>query len=504
MKREDVIYARQSAVRIDSISVESQIEYCQYELKGQPCRVYIDKGFSGKNTERPQFQEMMDAVKRGEIKRIICYKLDRISRSVIDFVAMMEILMQYDVEFISCTEKFDTSTPTGRAMLNICIVFAQLERETIQMRVDDAYKSMSRKGFFMGGRVPYGFRREPYVLNGKNTTHFIQEMAEASSILMMYMIFQEPSASSGDVIRELDRNSIKNPNSKDGTWLPNRIMSIICNPIYVKADIHIYNFFKENGAIIHNPPEEFNGINGCYLFEDKEAGKKRLRIQGHHLVIAPHEGFVPSDIWLRCRRKVKYSGVSKIDNSIKENWLSKKIKCGKCGYALFVRKQPRNSVRNYMCSKATSPQSTCTGVGKIPADHIEQIVLDEIYSKISHFPLFEQQAKAPTASLAVQKQIDEVQAEIDKYMKLLIDANSITANYINERILTLDRKKAVLSLDIYSAENEDAKAHSMQVRLVEQMGNWSSLSIMDKMSIVDSMIERICVTEEKVQIEWKI
>jgi len=504
VKREDVIYARQSAVRIDSISVESQIEYCQYELKGQPCRVYIDKGFSGKNTERPQFQEMMDAVKRGEIKRIICYKLDRISRSVIDFVAMMEILMQYDVEFISCTEKFDTSTPTGRAMLNICIVFAQLERETIQMRVDDAYKSMSRKGFFMGGRVPYGFRREPYVLNGKNTTHFIQEMAEASSILMMYMIFQEPSASSGDVIRELDRNSIKNPNSKDGTWLPNRIMSIICNPIYVKADIHIYNFFKENGAIIHNPPEEFNGINGCYLFEDKEAGKKRLRIQGHHLVIAPHEGFVPSDIWLRCRRKVKYSGVSKIDNSIKENWLSKKIKCGKCGYALFVRKQPRNSVRNYMCSKATSPQSTCTGVGKIPADHIEQIVLDEIYSKISHFPLFEQQAKAPTASLAVQKQIDEVQAEIDKYMKLLIDANSITANYINERILTLDRKKAVLSLDIYSAENEDAKAHSMQVRLVEQMGNWSSLSIMDKMSIVDSMIERICVTEEKVQIEWKI
>lgn len=504
MKREDVIYARQSAVRIDSISVESQIEYCQYELKGQPCRVYIDKGFSGKNTERPQFQEMMDAVKRGEIKRIICYKLDRISRSVIDFVAMMEILMQYDVEFISCTEKFDTSTPTGRAMLNICIVFAQLERETIQMRVDDAYKSMSRKGFFMGGRIPYGFRREPYVLNGKNTTHFIQEMAEASSILMMYMIFQEPSASSGDVIRELDRNSIKNPNSKDGTWLPNRIMSIICNPIYVKADIQIYNFFKENGAIIHNPPEEFNGINGCYLFEDKEAGKKRLRIQGHHLVIAPHEGFVPSDIWLRCRRKVKYSGVSKVDNSIKENWLSKKIKCGKCGYALFVRKQPRNSVRNYMCSKATSPQSTCTGVGKIPADHIEQIVLDEIYSKISHFPLFEQQAKAPTASLAVQKQIDEVQAEIDKYMKLLIDANSITANYINERILTLDRKKAVLSLDIYSAENEDAKAHSMQVRLVEQMGNWSSLSIMDKMSIVDSMIERICVTEEKVQIEWKI
>ena len=504
MKREDVIYARQSAVRIDSISIESQIEYCKYELKGQPCRVYIDKGFSGKDTDRPQFQEMIEAVKRGEIRRVICYKLDRISRSVIDFVAMMEILQQYDVEFLSCTEKFDTSTPTGRAMLSICIVFAQLERETIQMRVDDAYKSMSRKGFFMGGRVPYGFRREPYVLNGKNTTHFIQDITEASSILMMCMIFQEPSATSGDVIRELDRNGIINPNSKDETWLPNRIMSIICNPIYVKADIHIYNFFKENGAIIHSPPEAFNGINGCYLFEDKEAGKKRLRIQGHHLVVAPHEGFVPSDIWLRCRMKVKYSGEAKSDNSIKENWLSRKIKCGKCGYALFVRKQPRSSARNYMCSKAASPQSTCTGVGKIPAEHIEQIVLDELFSKISRFPIFEQQQEAPSVSLAVQKQIDEVQAEIDQYMKLLIDANSITANYINERILTLDRKKADLSLEIYSAKNEDTKRNGLQLRLVEQMGKWNTLSITDKMSIVDSMIEKICVTEDKVQIEWKI
>lgn len=504
MKREDVIYARQSAVRIDSISVESQIEYCQYELKGQPCRVYIDKGFSGKNTERPQFQEMIEAVKRGEIKRIICYKLDRISRSVIDFVAMMEILMQFDVEFISCTEKFDTSTPTGRAMLNICIVFAQLERETIQMRVDDAYKSMSRKGFFMGGRVPYGFRREPFVLNGKNTTHFIQDFTEASSILMMCMIFQESSATSGDVIRELDRNGIINPNSKDGTWQPNRIMSIVCNPIYVKADIHIYNFFKENGAIIHNPPEDFNGINACYLFEDKEAGKKRLRIQGHHLVIAPHEGIVPSDIWLRCRKKVKYTGESKSDNTIKENWLSRKIKCGKCGYALVVRKQPRSSVRNYVCSKATSPQSTCVGVGKIPAENIEQIVLDELFSKISQFPLYETQKQVPTASTAVQKQIEEVQAEIDKFMELLIDANPITANYINERILTLDRKKAELSLEVYSAENEDAKRHGLQIRLAEQMGKWSILSITDKMSIVDAMIERIRVTEDNVQIEWKI
>ena len=98
MIREPAIYARQSAIRVDSISVESQIEYCQYELKGEKCRIYIDKGFSGKDTDRPKFLEMMDAVKRGEINRIVCYKLDRISRSVIDFVGMMEVLHQYEAE----------------------------------------------------------------------------------------------------------------------------------------------------------------------------------------------------------------------------------------------------------------------------------------------------------------------------------------------------------------------------------------------------------------------
>ena len=76
----------------------------------------------------------------------------------------MELFKQYDVEFVSCTEKFDTSTPMGRAMLNICIVFAQLERESIQMRVQDAFYSRCAKGYYMRGRTPYGFDTEPCLL----------------------------------------------------------------------------------------------------------------------------------------------------------------------------------------------------------------------------------------------------------------------------------------------------------------------------------------------------
>lgn len=138
------IYARKSVFREDSISVESQIEFCEYEARGEEYLVYKDNGYSGKNTDRPDFQRMMEDVKAGKINKVIVYKLDRISRSVLDFSEMMERFQKYNVDFVSATEHFDTSSPMERAMLNICIVFAQLERETKHTkdnssRVDDDY-----------------------------------------------------------------------------------------------------------------------------------------------------------------------------------------------------------------------------------------------------------------------------------------------------------------------------------------------------------------------------
>ena len=125
--RIDAIYARQSVDKKDSISIENQIEFCKYELKGGNCKEYKDKGYSGKNTERPQFQQLMRDIESGLVRKVVVYKLDRISRSILDFAKMMDFFQKYEVEFVSSTEKFDTSTPMGRAMLNICIVFAQLE-----------------------------------------------------------------------------------------------------------------------------------------------------------------------------------------------------------------------------------------------------------------------------------------------------------------------------------------------------------------------------------------
>ena len=92
--REDCIYARQSVDRKDSISIESQIDFCKYELKGGSCRVFKDKGYSGKNTDRPEFQKLLGEIRKGKVRRVIVYKLDRISRSILDFATMMELFQE--------------------------------------------------------------------------------------------------------------------------------------------------------------------------------------------------------------------------------------------------------------------------------------------------------------------------------------------------------------------------------------------------------------------------
>ena len=206
--RIDAIYGRQSIDKKDSISIESQFEFCRYELKGGEGREYKDKGYSGKNIERPDFQRLLQDIKLGLIKRVIVYKLDRISRSIVDFAKLMELFKQYNVEFVSCTEKFDTSTPMGRAMLNICIVFAQLERESIQMRVQDAFYSRCTKGYYMRGRTPYGFDTEPIVMDGIKTKKLV-ENAEMDFAELMFQMYAEPGNSYGDITRYFVKHSIK-------------------------------------------------------------------------------------------------------------------------------------------------------------------------------------------------------------------------------------------------------------------------------------------------------
>ncbi len=504
MVREDAIYARQSVDRIDSISIESQIEYCKYETRGEPFRVYQDKGYSGKNIQRPEFQEMLAAVRRGEIKRVICYKLDRCSRSILDFANMMEEFQRHQVEFVSCTEKFDTSTPMGRAMLNICIVFAQLERETIQQRVTDAYRSRSQRGFYMGGRIPYGFRLEPFLLQGKKTSRYAVCTEEAEVIRQIYTRYANPQVSVGDIVKFLWENGIPNSRTKDGCWSKSYIVSILKNPIYVKADLDIYHFFKEQGSNVLNDPGDFAGQNGCYLFSDTGKARKTLRLEGHTLVLAPHEGIIPSDIWLQCRRKcLNHPQAAKPIKAI-NTWLAGKIKCGRCGYALVIRKWNQN--RYYMCSRHLNQKAACEGVGGLHADEVEAAVLDAIREKIAVLgPLSPPAAGQTDPKLGTLKiKAALCQNEIDLYLSKLRTANDAVADYINKKVAELDAQKQTCQREIAELENRVPRGADRPRVIQNGMACWDQLSNSEKMTVVDTLVGSITATKTHMTIRWKL
>ncbi len=381
MNRYDAIYARQSIDKADSISIESQIELCKYETRGEEYKVFYDKGYSGKNTDRPQLARMMELILKGEIKRVICYKLDRISRSIIDFTSMMEQFEKKKVEFVSCTERFDTSTPMGRAMLNICIVFAQLERETIQQRVTDTYAARSRKGFYMGGRLPLGYRLEPFFIDGKKTSRYVVVPEEAKIIEQMYRLYTRPEASCMDIVKYFNEHQILNPHTKNGEWSRSRISEIIKNPIYVKADEKIYEYLIAEQAIVHSDRKEFCGKKGLYLYSQTSDDKNPRTLFGKHIVIAPHDGIVSSDLWLLAREKcMKNTQFPRTQIGV-NSWLCGKVKCAKCGYALVIR-HSSNGKRYFFCSHKIQT-AACEGLGRIFADEVENKVLFEVSQRIA-------------------------------------------------------------------------------------------------------------------------
>ena len=494
------IYARQSVDRADSISIDQQIEVCRYETRGECFRTYIDRGYSGKNTNRPQFAMMMNDITVGDINTVIVYKLDRISRSILDFSNMVGVFERYKVKFISATEKFDTSSPMGNAMLNICIVFAQLERETIQKRVADAYFSRSRRSFYMGGPVPYGFGKVPTVIDGVHTSMYEPISEEADVVRRIFEMYSQPDTSYGDIIDSMNSLGIKR---RGKNWVRQRIREMIINPIYVKADLDVYEFFSEHGAEIVDPPQDYIGENGCYSYKNRDDKKKNITaIEGNTIVIAPHKGIVDSVVWLNCREKCMGGKQVIPSQKAKNSWLCGKIKCGECGYALTV-KQYDNGRRRYLRCSGRYDSGICKGAGTIYADEAERLICGEIRKRLAEFGKLRCTKKAfPDVKRAeLTKEIAEINKETGLLLEKLADSDTVLFRYINERVSALDDRKRYINERIDELDREN-KVYADETDA--HFTVWDELSFDDKRCVADVLICAVYATSERIIIQWRI
>ena len=156
------IYSRKSVLVEGSVSIETQINMCKDYINNKfhnaKFRVFEDEGFSGGNTNRPAFQKMLRMAQLNEIDIVVCYKVDRIARNTLDFLKILELFKENNVELISISEGFDPNTQMGKVMLTLLASFAEMERTNIQQRVKDNLLSIAKKGKWTGGSPPTGFK----------------------------------------------------------------------------------------------------------------------------------------------------------------------------------------------------------------------------------------------------------------------------------------------------------------------------------------------------------
>ena len=164
------IYTRKSSeegLEQEFNSLQAQREACEAFIdsqrhEGWVClrAAYDDGGFSGATMDRPALRQLLADISAGRVDTVVVYKIDRLTRSLADFAKIVEILDAKGASFVSVTQQFNTTTSMGRLTLNVLLSFAQFEREVIGERIRDKIAASKKKGMWMGGRPPLGYRAQ--------------------------------------------------------------------------------------------------------------------------------------------------------------------------------------------------------------------------------------------------------------------------------------------------------------------------------------------------------
>ena len=201
---------------------ESELrKYCDFR-KFNIHKLYIERGKSGGNTNRPEYQKLVKDIQNRKINAVIVKKLDRLSRSLMDFENLMHLMNENQVEFISIKENFDTTTAMGKAMLRVALVFAQLEREQTSERITDVMTHRASLGLFNGGRRLFG-----YSIVEKELVPYPKEKQIVEMIFSKFLETRSTSA----VMHYLNENSFKYRDGK--LWDERQIQKMLQQESYI-------------------------------------------------------------------------------------------------------------------------------------------------------------------------------------------------------------------------------------------------------------------------------
>lgn len=498
------IYVRQSVDKKDSISIDTQVEECRRKVSSNDdYEVFNDKGYSGATDNRPEFQRMMSEVRKGNIKKIIIYKLDRISRSLLDFLNMQSEFKKHKVELISCNENFDTSTSVGKLLLNMLMMFAEMERENIQQRITDNYYARGEKGFYLGGPPPFGYDKIETSVNGKKTYTFKENKKEGPIVRQIYSMC-ENGESLGAICRWLNSKNI--PSRRGGPWNPTTLSRILRNPVFVKANADVYNYLKNCGAKMNNPIEEYTGTNGCYLY-GKEQDRKNIKfvdISHDYVSLGLHEGIIEPSQWLQVQLVSKSRiGTGNLGTG-SYTWLQGLVKC-ECGYTFYVKAHKSRKgdklyrywfCRGHLAGSCSRPKQT------LPVEKFENIAENALMDRLRALQGNDEKIIVQDTPEINERKIklSDIEQKIENLLNGMAEGNAITIKYLNDKISELDAEKERLRNEILTLELKNNQRAKLSVNIDDIIDNWTDYDLETKKRIAKEVIEKIVISSDDVDI----
>lgn len=352
------IYSRKSVETDTGESIKNQIAICKryFERENEKCRfeIFEDEGFSGKNTDRPDFKRMMQLVKIKQFDIVAVYKVDRIARNIVDFVNVFDKLEKLNVKLVSVTEGFDPSTPIGKMMMMLLASFAEMERMNIAQRVKDNMKELAKLGHWSGGTAPTGYSVEK-VKEGTKEVSYLKKEREAGDVKEMFKKY-----SAGYTAFEIHKYF----KLKGLKYNPKTIYGILTNPTYLEATEQSVEYLMNSGYTVYGEP------NGCgflpYNRRPRYNGIKGWKDKNKLVGISKHEAVVNLDLWISVQNQLKEKTVAPHPHESSFTFLTGGIMKCRCGSGMGVSpsSQRKNGTRRYYftCSGKRYRQEGCNNL----------------------------------------------------------------------------------------------------------------------------------------------
>lgn len=461
-------------------SLDAQREACECYVKAQAANGWValddrydDGGFTGANLDRPAFTRLMQDVEAGKINVVVCYKVDRLSRSLLDFAMVMDRLNRAHVAFVSVTQNFSTTDSIGKLTLNLLMSFAEFEREMISERTRDKISASRRRGKWTGGSVPLGYEVKNHKL--------VINQVEAALVREIFLLYGEHRSAlriaqmlndSGKVTK---RHRAGNGNvRKSRAWTKNDILRMLRNPVYAG--------YMTTGDELH---------------------------EGEHKQIVDRELYHRVQVLLESRPMTS--------KDVPKNpvfLLRGILRCGACGAAMTTASNGKEGkrYRYYRCVTRDKEGASACVTKPLPADEIERLVVEKIREVIPHRGLAGDVAKEMDKKISARREeLEQVQKglpeeirraklEVSALGKKIAKAEGLARALLEDRLAdanaAVTRSESQLEQverDLGSLAQAEVDARWVARALADFDGVWGLMTIENRGRLVRALVKGVSV-----------